>query len=102
MPRAYRPSIPEALRAEVIERKGRHCAYCGTGPLYKKRLHLDHVVPVTAGGQSVFANLLPCCKRCNSAKLNASLDVYLTRRIPALERELGILRAIAALRTTVG
>lgn len=43
------------------------CHYCGrdVGP---RALTLDHVVPLIRGGRSVRANMVPCCKDCNSKK----------------------------------
>lgn len=39
---------------------GRHCA--------REELTMDHVVPLARGGRSSKANLVACCKSCNSAK----------------------------------
>lgn len=29
---------------------------------------MDHVIPLSRGGRSTKANLVPCCKECNAAK----------------------------------
>lgn len=97
MPRSYRPPIKPDLRDAVIAEKGRHCTYCGKGPLYKRALQMDHVVPTVSGGTNTLANLVPCCGPCNRAKQAKSLVVYIERRIPALERELEMLRNLAAI-----
>lgn len=44
---------------------GYQCAYCGKK---SKRLTMDHVVPVSKGGQHVMANIVPACQPCNSRK----------------------------------
>ena len=46
--------------------KGR-CYYCGR-PTSPKELTMDHVVPISRGGKSSKANVVPCCKECNNAK----------------------------------
>lgn len=43
------------------------CAYCGqTFPLAK--LTVDHVIPRSKGGKSVWTNAVPACKVCNNQK----------------------------------
>ena len=46
--------------------KGR-CHYCGRS-IAPKELTMDHVVPISRGGKSSKANVVPCCKECNNAK----------------------------------
>lgn len=44
------------------------CAYCGRPPIDEKSLTIDHVRPRSRGGDTVTANCIPACKRCNHAK----------------------------------
>jgi 5-methylcytosine-specific restriction endonuclease McrA len=46
--------------------KGR-CYYCGRRAS-PNELTMDHVVPISRGGKSSKANVVPCCKECNNAK----------------------------------
>lgn len=64
-----RPS--ESLKAQVLERDGRACAYCGVLTTYKTR-HYDHKTPVAAGGKTSLSNLCVACKDCNLSKGNLS------------------------------
>ena len=43
------------------------CHYCGcsTPP---KELTMDHIVPIARGGRSIKGNVVPACKKCNTAK----------------------------------
>ncbi len=43
------------------------CYYCGrkVGP---DQLTMDHIVPLSRGGRSVKANIVACCKDCNTKK----------------------------------
>ncbi len=43
------------------------CHYCGRN-VGIKNLTMDHVVPLSRGGRSTKGNLVPCCKKCNTAK----------------------------------
>lgn len=47
---------------------GGECAYCGCTLRKGERLTRDHLVPVSAGGQTTQANIVPACSRCNSSK----------------------------------
>lgn len=40
------------------------CAYCGK----RRRLTMDHVVPLAKGGHHTAANIVPACQPCNSRK----------------------------------
>lgn len=52
------------------------CAYCGkrvapgrgTNGQRRNVMHLDHVVPVSLGGDSRASNLVACCRDCNARK----------------------------------
>lgn len=43
------------------------CHYCGLH-VGIKNLTMDHVIPLSRGGRSTKGNLVPCCKKCNTAK----------------------------------
>lgn len=43
------------------------CYYCGAKVAFKN-ITMDHIVPLTCGGKSTKENLVPCCKKCNTAK----------------------------------
>ncbi|UBF29873.1 HNH endonuclease (plasmid) [Kovacikia minuta CCNUW1] len=43
------------------------CAYCRNIPL-PEELELDHVIPLSQGGDDTPENLLPCCLSCNRSK----------------------------------
>lgn len=44
------------------------CCYCGRG-----HEHVDHIVPLVAGGDSCWGNLTSACERCNQAKRDKPL-----------------------------
>lgn len=42
------------------------CIYCGSSNL----IEIDHVIPISRGGQHSIGNLVPACKKCNRNKSN--------------------------------
>lgn len=59
-----RTAIPRPLRKAVFERDAYRCQMCGD----HKDLHIDHVIPVVAGGLDEFDNLQTLCQTCNLRK----------------------------------
>lgn len=60
-----RRGVEAAVRAFILERDGYRCTYCGDseGPF-----HVDHILPVAAGGGDEFENLTCACAPCNLSK----------------------------------
>jgi len=54
-------------RKNIFFRDKNRCQYCG-GRFSTTELNLDHVVPLSRGGKSVWENVVCCCVRCNSRK----------------------------------
>lgn len=70
------PVIGQRLRRAVIARAEDRCEYCGLAQIGQEAtFHIDHVVPVSAGGPTTTSNLaLPCvsCSLRKAARLNVS------------------------------
>ena len=64
---AARKSISKKTRFEVFKRDGFTCQYCGQTPP-KAILHVDHIHPVSKGGDNGQNNLLTSCLECNLGK----------------------------------
>ena len=58
-------------RRALFARDGWRCVYCGTSG---GRLTLDHVVPKSRGGESVWENVVTSCAPCNLRKGNRLLE----------------------------
>lgn len=43
------------------------CHYCGK-KFPPEELTMDHIVPISRGGQSTKGNVVVCCKKCNNEK----------------------------------
>jgi hypothetical protein len=64
-----RHAIPAQLRFTVLLRDGFRCRYCGrTAAEPGVGLHVDHVVPLAAGGATCEDNLMTACSECNLGK----------------------------------
>lgn len=66
-----RDPIGKRQRFRILTRDDYRCRYCGHGTPDVK-VHVDHVIPVAAGGKSVDDNLVTACFDCNLGK-SASL-----------------------------
>jgi hypothetical protein len=65
--RSSRTTISKKLRFEVFKRDSFTCQYCGQ-QAPNVILHLDHIVPIAAGGSTDILNLRTACVACNSGK----------------------------------
>jgi len=62
-------AIPASLRRLVIERSENRCEYCKISQIGQvATFHIDHVVPVAAGGQTTPDNLALACVSCSLRK----------------------------------
>lgn len=59
-----RKGISTRKRRRVYERDAYRCRYCGG----YERLEIDHIVPVSQGGDNNIENLATACKECNRRK----------------------------------
>ncbi len=60
------------LRFRVLSRDSFKCQACGRSPATEHGviLHIDHVIPWSAGGPTTLENLKTLCERCNLGKGN--------------------------------
>lgn len=61
------------VREKVFELHGENCLCCGTD----EDISLDHVIPISRGGENKISNLQPLCKSCNSSKSTKIIDYRL-------------------------
>lgn len=66
-------------RHKIFERDGYKCVYCGK-QLTRFTATLDHVTPVSAGGDNSCDNLVTACFACNSKKTGRPLGEFLAER----------------------
>ena len=56
--------IPDCVRTAVLLRDGARCRKCRT----VLHLEVDHIIPVSKGGETEESNLQTLCRRCNRRK----------------------------------
>lgn len=62
---AARRQLSAPMRRNIYKRDGLVCSYCGTD---QAPFHIDHIVPVSRGGESNPENLTVACVPCNRSK----------------------------------
>jgi len=58
------------LRYKVLNRDNFKCVKCGASPAtdYSCKLHIDHIIPFSQDGKTIFDNLQTLCEKCNLGK----------------------------------
>lgn len=59
----------------LIPKFGQLCWYCGV-KLGLKEIHVDHIDPLSRGGEDVIYNLALACKSCNRGKWDLTLKEF--------------------------
>lgn len=68
-----RKAISKRVRFEVFKRDSFKCQYCGKSAP-DVVLHIDHIEPVSRGGDNDIMNLVTACVDCNLGKSDKALD----------------------------
>lgn len=65
--------ISDKLRFQILMRDGFTCKKCGRSPINEMgvKLHVDHIIPWSKGGETIPENLETKCEQCNLGKGNA-------------------------------
>lgn len=63
----YFKKQPKFNRINIFRRDNSDCQYCGVR-FPKQELTIDHVIPKSQGGKSVWDNVVCCCAKCNRKK----------------------------------
>ncbi len=70
---AKRKGVGKKTRFEVFKRDSFTCQYCGKAAP-EVVLHVDHINPVSNGGDNEIINLVTACQSCNLGKSDRLLD----------------------------
>jgi len=60
-------------RYNIFKRDKAQCQYCGLS-FARQELTIDHVVPKSLGGKTIWNNVVCCCIKCNRQKGNKDLS----------------------------
>lgn len=83
-------TLTTAQWKHILNEFNNTCAYCGAGD---KKLHQEHFISVTAGGEYTHDNIIPACQSCNSSKGNKDFFIwYKTSNCFDKQREKKIMR----------
>lgn len=55
--------------------KAKECYYCGT-PLTPSNRTIDHMIPTARGGINRKENRVWCCRKCNAAKMDMTVEEF--------------------------
>jgi 5-methylcytosine-specific restriction endonuclease McrA len=62
-------NVVNGSKLVIFLRDGFTCIYCGRSSIEDGvRLHIDHIIPVSKGGEDVASNLITSCEQCNVQK----------------------------------
>lgn len=62
------------IKAQLIKKNGQKCGYC----FHKERkLTLDHIQPLSKGGEDKIHNIILTCEECNQLKGDMDIDEWL-------------------------
>ena len=75
-----RKSIPVETRKIIYKQSGGRCAICGKQIDFNE-MELDHINPISLGGNSNQSNLQCCCVSCNRMKGNLPPEEFNTKTI---------------------
>jgi len=76
--------ISKGRMRKILKKQGRKCYYCGVR-IYPKAANLlpvatvDHVIPLSRGGNNSKETLVASCSPCNQAKGDMSADDFLNK-----------------------
>ena len=63
-----RSKVTPSLRYKIMQRDGFRCCLCGRSAAGGVELEVDHIIPVSRGGNSDEKNLQTLCRDCNRGK----------------------------------
>ena len=81
----YQYDVSEELRHNIFERDENKCLKCGS----VEDLSIDHIIPLSKGGDNSTENLQTLCKRCNSSKGGSIKDYRKVNVEPTLGQRKG-------------
>lgn len=64
------------MTGQWLSSKETRCFYCDT-PLYGKKMHIDHIEPLSRGGAHAIENLCAACPSCNLSKKDKTFEEWM-------------------------
>ncbi|OFV71524.1 HNH endonuclease [Acetobacterium wieringae] len=70
-----RKKLNQSERKKIFNKTDGHCAYCGTELEFGK-MQIDHIVPISRGGEDDEKNMIAACRSCNHYKSTLFLEEF--------------------------
>jgi hypothetical protein len=67
-------TIPRDILIKVIRRDNQHCQICNEY-VKESEIEIDHIIPISKGGETVINNLRVLCMKCNRKKTNSIEEI---------------------------
>ena len=67
-------------RERLWEETAGHCIYCGH-PVTLEEMEVDHITPLSRGGENELDNKVCACSSCNAEKANLPLEEFLQKKL---------------------
>jgi hypothetical protein len=66
--------IPALLKQAIIDRANGCCEYCRSQARFSMQsFSIEHIIPLSANGETIFENLALACQGCNNYKYNKTM-----------------------------
>ena len=78
--------VRPSTRWRILKRDNFRCVLCGSDATDRK-LHIDHIIPVSKGGLSVIKNMRVLCEQCN---IGRNIDLKDFKNTSKIEESKGI------------
>lgn len=69
-----RKRLTSAAKEKIFIRDKYECQYCGS----KEELEIDHIIPLSKGGNNDDSNLITACHKCNNLKSDKTLKEFVS------------------------
>jgi HNH endonuclease len=79
------PYVSVGLQCRIRDRFANYCAYCQTAEaLTAMTFEFEHILPLSAGGQTIWENLCLACPTCNRHKADrqTAVDPFTGQNVP--------------------
>lgn len=73
--------LPLSYLASLRVIQGDKCFYCDGQLLYDKSTHIEHLTPVSRGGDNHWQNLVLSCQSCNNQKRANTLTEFVIKKL---------------------
>lgn len=83
-----RQKLTSTLREKIKQRDHHTCQLCGKQMLDNVGIHIDHIIPISKGGQTVENNLQVLCSVCNLKKSNKTTNTTETETLTQIKENI--------------